>query len=211
MTGDRELDRLAVLVHEVRSPVAALAAIAAVFGDVSVDGAERRELVGLALGACRGIERIVADAAVSSIRLAPVDLGRLVREAAAAGGLLGSAVRVVVPGDATIVRADAVRLRQGLDNLVANAARHAPGEEVVITLEDTRDGVLISVSDRGPGVAAADRERIFQPGVALGERAGTGLGLAVTRAIAVAHGGLLTVDSTPGKGSTFTLALPSGR
>lgn len=209
MTGDREPDRLAVLVHEVRSPVAALAAIAAVFGDASVDTSERRELAGLALGASRGIERIVADAAVSSIRLAPVDLGRLVREAAAAGSLLGSAVRAVVPGQATIVRADAVRLRQGLDNLVANAARHARGEEVVITLEDTGHGVRISVSDRGPGVAAADRERIFERGVAVGEHAGTGLGLAVTRAIAVAHGGLLTVASTPGVGSTFTLSLPA--
>jgi signal transduction histidine kinase len=209
VTGDREPDRLAVLVHEVRSPVAALAAIAAVFGDASVDTSERRELAGLALGASRGIERIVADAAVSSIRLAPVDLGRLVREAAAAGSLLGSAVRAVVPGQATIVRADAVRLRQGLDNLVGNAARHARGEEVVITLEDTGHGVRISVSDRGPGVAAADRERIFERGVAVGEHAGTGLGLAVTRAIAVAHGGLLTVASTPGVGSTFTLSLPA--
>ena len=64
------------------------------------------------------------------------------------------------------------------------------------------------MADRGPGVAATDRERIFEAGIGLGSAAGSGLGLAVARTIAEAHGGALTVVSTPGEGSTFTLSLP---
>ncbi len=211
MTGESGLDRLPVLVHELRSPVAALAAIAAVYGEPSVDLSERRALAGLVVAACQGIERVVGDAAVSSIRLEDVELGRIAREAASAGMLLGADVRAVVGEGATRVEADPVRLRQALDNLVSNAVRHAPGEEVVVAVEPGEDVIRISVSDRGPGIPAAEQERIFEPGVRVGvDRAGSGLGLAVARAIAVAHGGELTVASKPGAGSTFTLALPSG-
>ena len=211
MTGESGLERLPVLVHELRSPVAALAAIASVYAEPSVDSGERRTLADLVVAACRAIERIIADVAVSSIRLEDVELGRLVREAASAGTLLGADIRTVVGERATRVEADPVRLRQALDNLVSNAARHAPGEEVVVTVEPGEDVVRIAVSDQGPGIPPAEQERIFEPGVRLGlDRAGSGLGLPLARAIAVAHGGELTVTSEPGMGSTFTLALPTG-
>jgi signal transduction histidine kinase len=205
------LERLAVLVHELRSPVAALAAIATVYAEPSVDSGERRTLAELAVAACRAIERVVGDAAVSSIRLEDVELGRLVREAASAGALLGADVRAVVGEGPTRVEADPVRLRQALDNLVSNAVRHAPGEEVVVAVESGEDVVRISVSDQGPGIPPAEQERIFEPGLRLGvDRSGSGLGLTLARAIAVAHGGELTVASSPGEGSTFTLTLPNG-
>jgi len=211
VTGESGLERLPVLVHELRSPVAALAAIASVYAEPSVDSGERRTLADLVVAACRAIERIIADVAVSSIRLEDVELGRLVREAASAGTLLGADIRTVVGERATRVEADPVRLRQALDNLVSNAARHAPGEEVVVTVEPGEDVVRIAVSDQGPGIPPAEQERIFEPGVRLGlDRAGSGLGLPLARAIAVAHGGELTVTSEPGMGSTFTLALPTG-
>jgi signal transduction histidine kinase len=208
---DGGLERLPVLVHELRSPVAALAAIATVYAEPSVDSTDRRTLADLVVAACRGIERVVGDAAVSSIRLEDVELGRIAREAASAGSLLGANVRAVVGEGATRVEADPVRLRQALDNLVSNAVRHAPGEKVVVAVEPGDGVVRISVSDRGPGVPPADHERIFEPGVRLGaDRAGSGLGLPLARAIAIAHGGTLTVTSAPGEGTTFTLALPSG-
>ena len=210
MTVDGRLERLPVLVHELRSPVAALAAIATVYAEPSVDSTDRRTLADLVVAACRGIERVVGDAAVSSIRLEDVELGRIAREAASAGSLLGANVRAVVGEGATRVEADPVRLRQALDNLVSNAVRHAPGE-VVVAVEPGDGVVRISVSDRGPGVPPAVQERIFEPGVRLGaDRAGSGLGLPLARAIAIAHGGTLTVTSAPGEGTTFTLALPSG-
>jgi signal transduction histidine kinase len=203
------LERLPVLVHELRSPVAALAAIASVFAEPSVDSSERRTLVELAVAACRAIERVVGDAAVSSIRLEEVELGRIAREAASAGTLLGADVRAVVAEGAARIEGDPVRLRQALDNLVTNAVRHAPGEEVVVAVEPGDGVVRVAVSDRGPGIPVEEQERIFEPGVQLGAgRGGSGLGLPLARAIAVAHGGELTVTSEPGEGATFTLVLP---
>jgi signal transduction histidine kinase len=69
MTSTADTQRLAVLVHEVRSPVAALSAIAETYADVSLEGSARRELAHLAISACRGIERVVLDAATASVRL----------------------------------------------------------------------------------------------------------------------------------------------
>ena len=78
---------------------------------------------------------------------------------------------------------------------------------VVAAVDDGR--VLLSVSDRGEGIPPDERSRIFEPGVRLDDaRPGSGLGLAITRAIAEAHGGTLEVESEPGRGSTFTIALP---
>jgi signal transduction histidine kinase len=203
------LERLPVLVHELRSPVAALAAIASVFAESSVDSSERRTLVELAVAACRAIERVVGDAAVSSIRLEEVELGRIAREAASAGTLLGADVRAVVAEGATRIDGDPVRLRQALDNLVTNAVRHARGDEVVVAVEPGAGVVRVAVSDRGPGIPVEEQERIFEPGVQLGAgRGGSGLGLPLARAIAVAHGGELTLTSEPGAGATFTLTLP---
>jgi two-component system OmpR family sensor kinase len=199
------LERLAVLVHEVRSPVAALAAIEGAFARASA--AERRSLTALAVGASRGIERIVADVAVSSIAPRDVDVVRLAEEAASGARLQGSVVRVVAPAGVTAV-GDPVRLRQALDNLLSNAARHAPGGAVVIEVAAGNGMVEVSVSDRGPGIAPQDLERVFEPGVRSGAEAGSGLGLALARAIAEAHGGTLTVTSRPGEGATFTLAVP---
>jgi signal transduction histidine kinase len=199
------LGRIAVLVHEVRSPVAALTAIADAFG--SADARERGSLAGLALGACRGIERLVVDAAVVSVRLEETDLVRLAEDAAAAAGLGGSDVRVVVLRSAS-VSADPVRLRQALDNLLSNAARHAGKGEIVVEVGRAHGVARVSVSDNGPGILEADRQRIFEPGVRLGHVEGSGLGLPLARAIAEAHGGALTVASRPGAGATFTLSVP---
>ncbi len=69
--------------------------------------------------------------------------------------------------------------------------------------------MLLSVADHGPGIPFDEQERIFEAGVRLDSgQPGSGLGLAVARAIAEAHGGTLTIDSVPGEGATFTIALP---
>jgi two-component system OmpR family sensor kinase len=106
------------------------------------------------------------------------------------------------------VRADPVRLRQALDNLLSNAARHAGEGEIVVEVGQADGVARVSVSDIGGGIPDADRQRIFEPGVRLGRAEGSGLGLSVARAIAEAHGGTLTVASRPGEGATFTLSVP---
>lgn len=211
MTRRADRDRLAILVHEVRSPVAALAAIAQALAGDGPDQAGRRELVGLAVGACDGIGRIVGDAALTSVRLQKVDIGRIAAEAAAATRLRGGNVRVEIDTALEPVQADPQRLRQALDNLVANAVAHSPpGEPVVVTARAGDREVQLSVADPGEGIPADEHARIFEPGVRLAtDRPGSGLGLAVARAIAEAHGGTLTVESAPGQGARFTIALPA--
>jgi len=107
------------------------------------------------------------------------------------------------------VLADPIRIRQALDNLVSNALLHGSQGEVVVSAAAGQEGVLLSVTDAGEGIAPADQSRIFEAGIRLDrERSGAGLGLAIARAIVEAHDGTLTVDSSPGRGATFTIALP---
>jgi len=199
-----------VLVHEVRSPVAALSAIAETFADEDLEGPARLELARLAIAACRGIERVVIDAAVASIHLEQVDLGALVHQAAAAASLVGMRVETEIALDLPRLLADPLRLRQVLDNLIANALTHAgPDPRVVLRASASVAFLQLSVQDFGFGVPVADQERIFERGVRLDSgRTGSGLGLAIARAIAEAHGGTLTVRSTPGEGANFTIVLP---
>jgi signal transduction histidine kinase len=209
MTDDLDRERLAVLVHEVRSPVAALSAIAEAVAEADFDAVARAELVGLVLAACRGIERIVADVAVVSIRLEEVDLRELVADSVAAARLRGAPVHASVADDLPLLEADPARLHQALDNLIANAVTHGAPSDVVVVGSATDNAVLISVSDRGAGIPLEDQARIFEAGVRLGSGAsGMGLGLALTRAIVEGHGGTLAVASAPGQGATFTIELP---
>jgi len=109
------------------------------------------------------------------------------------------------------VRADPVRLRQCLDNLLGNACKYggSRGRVSVSVLRGDRV-TSISVSDRGPGLEPAQIERLFVPFDRLGAqvRPGHGLGLSVTRMLVQAMGGRLEVASEPGVGSRFTLVLP---
>jgi two-component system sensor histidine kinase BaeS len=210
MTPATGADRLAVLVHEVRSPVAALSAIAEAFADEELERPARLELLRLAIAACSGIERVVLDAALASVHLERVNVGALVRQVVATATLAGARVRTEVAPDLPRIMADPLRLRQALDNLMTNALTHAgSGGDVVVSGGLSETLVLVSVSDSGAGVPLIDQERIFEAGVRLDAgRAGSGLGLVIARAIAEAHGGRLTVRSTPGEGATFTIALP---
>ena len=208
MSSNLERDRLAVLVHEVRSPVAALSAIAGTLVEAELDGEARRELVRLSTLACRAIERIVADAAVTSIHREPVDPVVLVRDVVTAARLRGAQIAFAAQ-QAPLVDADPARLRQALDNLITNAVVHGgPRVEVSIAVR-ADDALRIDVSDNGPGIAEDELQRIFDTGVRLDpERPGTGIGLALARSIAEGHGGALTVESRLGHGTVFTVSLP---
>jgi signal transduction histidine kinase len=200
--------RLALLVHEVRSPVAALGAIAEASGAESIDDEARRALVDLALAACRAIERLVSDAAVGAVRLERTDLAKVVRESVQTAILGGASVRTAIEPGLPQIDADRQRLRQALDNLISNAATHAGGE-IVVRAAAGRGEVVLSVSDAGAGIPPEEQERVFEAGVRLDpSRTGSGLGLSVVRAIADAHGASLRLESEPGRGSTFTLTFP---
>ena len=210
MTAGLDEDRLAVLVHEVRSPVAALSAISETLVEGRLDGEARRSLIKLVTLACRGIERIVADASVASIHFEPVNPVDLVDHVVAAARLRGTAVELRVGARVPVVDADPSRIGQAVDNLIVNAVVHGATDEPVSVSVTADSMVRITVSDSGPGIPPAELERIFQARVRLEPDGpeGSGLGLALARAIAEGHGGSLTVTSSPGAGATFALSLP---
>jgi PAS domain S-box-containing protein len=127
-------------------------------------------------------------------------------------------VRVLIPRDLPMVYVDGVQIGQVLWNLLDNALKYSRDEaavEIQAQIEDA--GIRVTVSDRGPGVAAGERERIFAPfyrsaPVGGAERAGvrgSGLGLAICRGLAEAHGGRIWVETRPDGGAAFHLRLPS--
>jgi two-component system sensor histidine kinase KdpD len=122
-------------------------------------------------------------------------------------------VRMRPPNVPCQVRGSAVWVERAVSNLVANAVKYSPDDEpvdVAVFLEG--DDVIVSVTDRGPGIPLDAQERIFDRFERLeetGKQAGTGLGLYITRRLARAMGGDVSVSSVPGAGSSFLLRMPA--
>ena len=129
-------------------------------------------------------------------------------------------IKSAIPADLPLIKADPVLLAQLIGNLLDNALAYSDGDvDLAATLFTSADtpameqSIVVSVKDRGPGIAPADQHLIFEPyrrGDQSGSREarGAGLGLALCRAIAVTHGGSLTVRRRSGGGSSFNLTLP---
>jgi len=119
------------------------------------------------------------------------------------------------PVSAGHVRADPLRLRQVLDNLISNAVKFSPPQKrVSVSALATTATWRIAVADQGPGLTTRDRQRLFQDFARLsarptGDEKSTGLGLAIARRVVEAHGGQIGVDSEPGRGATFWFTLPA--
>lgn len=121
----------------------------------------------------------------------------------------GRRIKSQVPAGLPLIKADPVLLAQLIGNLLDNALKYSAGE-IDLVISANAQALMISVKDRGPGIAPAEQELIFEPyrrGDQSGAR-GAGLGLALCRAIAVAHGGSLTVRRRGGGGSCFCATLP---
>jgi two-component system sensor histidine kinase KdpD len=119
-------------------------------------------------------------------------------------------VRVHLPENLPLVPLDAALIEQVLVNLLTNAQRHAPGQEMELRAWEEPGWIHLEVADRGPGIPVDLQDRIFEKFFRLpasGE-GGVGLGLAICRAIAQAHGGTIHVQDRPGGGACFHLALP---
>jgi signal transduction histidine kinase len=128
----------------------------------------------------------------------------------------GLRIGVALDADAREARFDPLRIEQVLVNLVGNAVKftRASGSIEIATralAPPPRAGVEVSVSDDGPGIPVADRERVFEPYVQLGDRRGTtgvGLGLAICRRLVEAHGGRIHVEERSGGGCRVVFTLP---
>ncbi len=213
--------------HELRTPAAIIHASGEVLQRENLVREDGAALVSGIVAEADRLGRLVAGllalsasrADPDAVHLEPLDLGALAADAGARTGALaaerGCAIAVTPdPVPVLPVLGDPDRLLQVLLVLLDNATRHSPpGADVTLDM-GRRDGrAWVSVTDRGPGVPAAARERIFEPFArAVGARGrrpeGTGLGLAVARTLVERHHGSIAVDAGPGGGATFTVTLP---
>lgn len=130
-----------------------------------------------------------------------------------AGAAIEKTLRLHVerPPVSVHLEADAARLLQALGNLIGNAIKFTPaGGQVSVTTESFAETVRIAVEDTGPGMTAEQLAHVFDRfwQARQGDRRGAGLGLAIARGIASAHGGRLTMQSEPGRGTRAVLELP---
>jgi signal transduction histidine kinase len=161
-----------------------------------------------------------ADAGELSLQRVPTDVGELLAQTQAAFSLRAGQqqIALVCRVDPSLVplALDGTRMLQVLANLVSNAVRHTPaGGTITLSAGRSGDETLIQVRDTGEGIAPDALPRIFDrlyraDAARTGEGGESGLGLSIARAIVSAHGGTLTVDSTLGTGTIFTIRLPAG-
>lgn len=216
--------------HELRTPMTSIRASLAMLAD-GVAGElppDTRELIGIAHVSCERLVRLVNDVLdIEKIEsgnmefdMRPQALCPLIEEAVDA--VRGSAVQMGVgievacdAGDA-MVNADHDRMIQVLVNLLSNAVKFSPsGSAVTLRADIVQDKVRVSVIDRGPGIPAEFRDRIFQKFAQADstdsrQKGGTGLGLSICKSIVEEHGGSIDFASEPGQGATFTVELPAG-
>lgn len=126
-------------------------------------------------------------------------------------------LKFALPPKLPVVRGDRDKLLQAYHNVLGNAIKYTPeGGEVSLSADVGDEGLIVTVRDTGLGISDGDRHKIFErfyrtDDVRASGTQGTGLGLTLAKEIMLCHDGSIDVDSTPGKGSVFTLSLPCGR
>jgi two-component system, LuxR family, sensor kinase FixL len=214
------------LAHELSQPLAAIAAFAHGARRLVAGGATDREKLDHTLGEIAGqsqragevlrqLRDFVAQGKFepADVMLAPL-IARAIDHVASAGLSARIAISVSCPAGLR-VRGDALHLEHVILNLVRNAADALQGAgiaqgRIAVEAREAGEHVEIIVSDSGPGVSPALHDRLFEP-FATGKTTGMGLGLAIGREIAEAHGGTLVHEESDGRGARFVLRLPTGR
>jgi two-component system sensor histidine kinase KdpD len=211
--------------HDLRTPLTAVVAAGHALGADSLTDEERTELStavveeGTRLAGL--VDNLLALSRLQAGSATPrsdwVSIEDLV--SAAAEGLRGDPVdvRITVDPDVPEIRADAAQLERAFANLLENAGRYGGGSPIFVHARrgggPAGEGVLVSVTDQGPGIDAVEQERIFEP-FYRGRNAraqtwiGSGLGLAIVKGFVEANGGSISVQSLPGQGTTFYVLLP---
>ena len=218
---------LANMSHELRTPLNAIIGFSDLMRVEEPDGDRRRvpaEWVNHIHTSGRHLLGLINDI----LDLAKVEAGRLdlrlgpLRVDTAVAELLTGLAPLLCTKKLSVTRdlaeatalADRVRFRQIVENLLSNAIKFTPeGGSLTVSTVATVDDVFVTVADTGVGIAAADHARVFEEFQQVGDvdrqRAGTGLGLALTKRLVEAHEGEITLVSAPGEGSSFTVRLPA--
>lgn len=219
-------DVLAVVSHDLRSPLGVVQLAAQLLQDRSLSEEKRRAAIERQLRAVGQAERLVDD--LLEITRAEAGDIQLERRAVAPEQLLAQAgetfadaariadVKLSWEAERSVpkVWADPDRALRILSNLLSNALQFTPaGGAIRLRAEGAGEAVSFAVSDTGSGIEAVDRQHLFDPfwqaGRRHGERRGVGLGLAICKSLVEAHGGRIGVESEVGCGSTFTFTLPA--
>lgn len=229
----QQIEFVAAVSHELRTPVSVIGAAAGNLADGVVGDPQRvrkygETIQGEARRLAETVERVLQLAGIaagsSAAAQAPVNPDVLVQESLAACRTeiehAGVSVEVAIADQLPNVVGDVTALRSALQNLISNAVKYG-GDAKWIRISaarelktGNREQVVFTVEDRGMGIEAEDRKHIFEPFYRGREAVsqqiqGSGLGLNLVMRIAEAHGGRVGVNSEPGKGSAFTLSLPS--
>jgi signal transduction histidine kinase len=222
-------DLLATVAHELRTPLTAIRTCVGLLLDPSTspDPAARAQLLQTIERSSDRMQRVLADlldlarfrAGRVRLQLRRLDARQLARDTAAVIAPLlqerGQTLDLALPNGPVWVYGDHRRLEQVVLNLLSNAHKFSPdGGTVRLEVAEAGEEIIWSVTDQGPGIAAADQLRLFErfftaAGRAGSSRVGMGLGLPIAMAIALAHGGTITVETAVGQGSTFRLRVPA--
>ncbi|MDQ3928141.1 MAG: GAF domain-containing sensor histidine kinase [Chloroflexota bacterium] len=212
-----------VLAHDLRNYITPLKGRLSMMLDRAMREGRERDIED-AEAATRAVRRLQAlitdlmdvarlDQGVFSLSREPLNLVTLLQEAT---GVMqtGKLDIVLRTPDELRVEADPERLKQAIENLIANALRHSPkgmpvDVEVMSQRRDDGEWAIVTITDEGPGITPELMPRLFTRFASGPGSEGLGLGLYLARSIAEAHGGTLTVESSAGKGTRFQLALPS--
>jgi signal transduction histidine kinase len=228
-----ELDRLkddfiSTVSHELRTPLTSIRAFSEMlYDDPRIELGERVRFLGIIVGETGRLTRLInqildlakLESGQGEWTTAVVDLGAVIRQAAESLSQVyrdkDVVLELVLPEYGPSVTADRDRLTQVMINLLSNAQKFvASGNGLVsVHLTTGADGARVEVTDNGSGVAADERETIFekfrQSGSVLTDKPhGTGLGLPISRRIVEHFGGRLWAESRPGTGATFVFTLP---
>jgi signal transduction histidine kinase len=227
MASKHKSEFLANMTHELRTPLNAILGLSAMLLE-DADDPEPRELRE-SLTRITVSARHLLDLINEILDLSKIEAGRMniVVEAFSPAALAEEALATVAPmareknlalrsayaAGLPALHSDPQRVRQILINLLANAVKFTDDGEVRLAVGSTPAGLRFSVTDTGPGMAADDLAKLFQEFTQLDasrtrKYGGTGLGLAISRRMARLLGGDISVQSTPGAGSTFVLMLP---
>ena len=217
---------LATMSHELRTPLNAIIGYESLLGEqiggtlndsqlaqLSRIRANADHLLGL-IDEVLTFSRV--DAGKEMVRREEMDLDSVVGDAITMVNPLAQAKGLRLRDDTGSERlvSDPGKVRQILINLLSNAIKFSDDGEIIVRSKQNDGSIIVSVADTGIGIAAENLETIFDPFWQVEQRAtrragGTGLGLSVSRSLARLLGGDVTVQSTPGKGSTFDLVLPA--
>jgi len=231
-----ELDRLervrrdfvANASHELKTPITAIRGIAeTILGDEEMNADVKRSFVGKINTQSKRLSALVSDlmalsrleSAQNSSQFHPLDLTALTRQSIAAiksacGEKQLTIHTQMASQEALMIAGDKQAIGQLIDNLLSNAVEYTPtGGLITVTLARQVDRVELLIADSGVGISQQYQQRIFERFYRVDkarsrELGGTGLGLSIVKNIVEQHGGSITVESQPGKGSTFTVSLP---